>query len=201
MLLVSLPYPLLRTNIPFCKSDVLITHTVYFTAAAQHPPHQIKFDFYYMHCVNSSIFFPTFMSTPSLSTTTKIRLLEWKVRLDLAMYASRASPRLLLNEITNYQPTSTTPLNSQSSWDDIIKRVNRLEDDGHASKLVRALKHGEEACKEFEGGDGFVVRGDMWRVLGGMVVDSVEAGQPKWVRSCGFEEAWTEVPERDSARL
>jgi hypothetical protein len=154
-----------------------------------------------MHCVNSSIFFSAFLSSPSLDTATRIRLLEWKVRTDLAIYASRHSPRLLPEEITNYQASTATPLNRQSSWDDIIARVNSLEDDGHASKLVRALKHGEEACKKFEDNEAFVIKGDMWRVLGVMVVDSVEAGEPKWVRSCGFEEAWKDVPERESARL
>jgi hypothetical protein len=151
--------------------------------------------------VNSSIFFSNFLRTPSFSPKTRVRLLEWKVRFDLAMYASRVSPTLLLDEIKNYQPTSSTPLNRHSSWDDIIKRVNGLEDDGHASKLVRAFAHGEEACKEFEGVKGFPIKGDMWRVMGGMVVDSVEAGEPKWVRSCGFEEAWKEVPERENAKL
>src|SRR5579862_908272 len=74
----------------------------WYTAAAQHPPKQIKFDFYYLHCFNSSIFFPLFLSLPSIPIQTKARLLTWKVRLDLAMYASRRSPKLLWEEVEGY---------------------------------------------------------------------------------------------------
>jgi hypothetical protein len=111
------------------------------------------------------------------------------------MYASRASPTLLLDEITCY-----TPADNDGSWERIIERVNALPDDGHASKLVRALAHGEQVCKKFEGRKGFVVKGDMWRKLGNMAVDSVDAGGPTWVRSAGFEEAWKDVPLRQGVR-
>ena len=66
------------------------------------------FDFYYMHCVNSSIFFSAFLAAPWLSTANKARLLEWKGRNDLAMYASRHCPDLLLDEITDYKPKQPT---------------------------------------------------------------------------------------------
>jgi len=39
------------------------------------------------------------------------------------------------------------------------------------------------------------------RKLGHMAVDSVEAGEPHWVRSCGFAEAWEKIPLRDGAKL
>lgn len=168
---------------------------MYYTAAAQHPPNQVKFDFYYMHCVNSSLFFSTFLHATCLTPATKVRLLEWKVRNDLTMYASRASPRLLLDEITRYRSSQN------SSWDHVFERVKAFSDDGHASKMVRALAHGEQACKPYEDREGFVIKGEMWRTLGNMVVDSVEAGQPTWVRSCGFEEAWKSVPKRSHGGL
>ncbi|KAF2646786.1 hypothetical protein P280DRAFT_388210 [Massarina eburnea CBS 473.64] len=179
------------------KDAELINATVYYTASAQHPPSQIKFDFFYMHCVNSSIFFSTFFSSTFLRPATKVRLLEWKARIDLAMYASRATPALDLSHITSYKST----LNPPSSWQEVFERVNRYPDDGHVSKLVRALAHGEQVCKKFEDREGFLIKGDMWEKLGIMVVESVEAGEPKWVRSCGFEEAWESVPERENARL
>jgi hypothetical protein len=170
---------------------------VYFTGAAQRPPHQVKFDFFYMHCVNSSIFFSNFLSPANafISTSTKRRLLEWKVWNDIVMYASRASPKLDIAEITEYQPKK------DSTWEGIIARANEFQDDGHGSKLVRALAHGEAACGKFEGRAGFKVAGDMWRKLGHMAIDSVEAGEPHWVRSCGFDQAWEQVPLRDNARL
>ena len=137
-----------------------------------------------MHCVTSSIFFSSFLDAADalMSPQVKRRLLEWKVWNDIAMYASRASPPLDVSEVTAYQPAR------DSAWDGVMARAKALQDDGHASKLVRALAHGEVVCRKFEDQAGFMVRGDMWRKLGHMAVDSVEAGEPHWVRSCGFEE-------------
>ncbi|ORY19300.1 hypothetical protein BCR34DRAFT_621122 [Clohesyomyces aquaticus] len=175
----------------------MINATIYYTSAAQHPPHIPKFDFYYMHCVNGSIFFSSFLNQSWLSTTNKARLLQWKVWIDLAMYASRQSPALLLDEITNYHPKA----GNAAGWEDVFERARKFEDDGHLSKLVRALAHGEKFCKEYEGREGFLVKGDMWRKLGHMAIDSVEAGEPHWVRSAGFAQAWDGVPLREEARL
>lgn len=117
------------------------------------------------------------------------------MRNDLAMYASRASPALLLDDIANYQSARN------DSWEGIVARVNRYRDDGHASKLVRALAHGEQVCAKYEDKEGFMIKGDLWRKLGNMAIDSVEADGPTWVRSCGFEEAWKDVPKRKSGKL
>ncbi|KAJ4993573.1 DUF4243 domain-containing protein [Stagonosporopsis vannaccii] len=179
------------------KTAEMINAAVYFTAAAQRPPHQVKFDFYYMHCVTSSIFFPNFISSANdfLTPATKRRLLEWKVWNDIVMYASRRSPDLLLSEITEYTPKK------DSDWDKIILRVNRLQDDGHASKVIRALANGQKSCEPYEDKPGFVIKGDVWRKIGHMAIDSVEAGEPHWTRSCGFDQAWEDVPLRDGAKL
>jgi hypothetical protein len=179
------------------KTAEMINAAIYYTATAQHPPHQIKFDFYFIHSVNSSIFFSNFLTGANafLAPATKRRLLEWKVWFDITMYASRGCPPHLIDEVTTYTP------HRDAEWKDIIARVIRLEDDGHASKLVRALAHGEQACKGYEGKEGFVIKGDMWRVLGHMAVDSVGAGEPQWVRSAGFEEAWEGVALREGGRV
>jgi hypothetical protein len=149
-----------------------------------------------MHCVNSSIFFSNFLASTNsfLTPAVKRRLLEWKVWNDIVMYVSRGSPPLLLDEITNYKPAKA------SDWNSVIARVTSLSDDGHASKLVRALAHGERASAPYENNPGFVIKGDMWLQLGHMAIDSIEAGEPHWVRSCGFAEAWEPIPLR-SARL
>jgi hypothetical protein len=115
-----------------------------------------------MHCANSSIFFSTFINLPWLSTHNKVRLLEWKGRLDLAMYASRRSPGILMDEITNYKPKNP------SGWDSVFERVTNHIDDGHSAKLVRAIAHGEQACKKYEGSEAFPIKGDMWLQLGHM---------------------------------
>lgn len=175
---------------------MLIVYLVYYTVAAQNPPHAVKFDFFYMHCVNSSIFFSAFMALRALSPATKRRLLEWKVRTDLAMYVSRAAPPLLLDEVTQYESTQN------SSWEEIFRRVNAIPgEDGHASKMVRAVAHGEVVSKKWEDKEGFMIKGDMWQKVGNMIVDSVEADGPTWVRGCGFDEAWKDVPKRTNGKL
>jgi len=161
--------------------------TAYFTGAAQNPPKLVKMDFFYMHCINSSIFFSAFLKQTWMSDENKTRLLEWKVRNDLALYASRGCPRLLLDEIRNYTPVKS------SGWDDIFERIKNYEDDGHGAKLVRALAHGQKTCKPYEDKESFRIKDDMWLQLGHMAVDSVESPAPEWVRSCGFESAWEKV--------
>lgn len=76
-----------------------------------------------------------------------------------------------------------------------MDRAVRFDDDGHTSKLIRALAHGEIICREFEAKEGFRVRGEDWLQLGHMAIDSVERGGEGeiWVRSAGFDEAWEAV--------
>jgi hypothetical protein len=91
----------------------------------------------------------------------KIRLLEFKGRLDLLSYVSRGLMEPRLNEITNYKPTK--------SWGELFTKVNQDKgDDGHAAKFLRLLAYGEKLCKPFEEKDGFKVKGDMWNKLGNM---------------------------------
>ncbi|KAL8693477.1 MAG: hypothetical protein Q9218_001708 [Villophora microphyllina] len=179
------------------KTAEMTNAAVYFTGGAQHPPKQIKFDFYYMHCVNCSIFFSSFLKAPWITPQNKVRLLQFKGWLDLAMYASRRAPEPLLDEITKYKPKHA----EGESWDGIFKRVVEHEDDGHASKLVRALRHGEEICKPYNDDPRFRIKGDMWLKLGHMAIDSVEDTGVPWVRSAGFDEAWEEYENRPKAQL
>ncbi|MCJ1380737.1 hypothetical protein MMC17_003845 [Xylographa soralifera] len=148
------------------KTAEMYNAAVYFTGGAQHPPKRVKFDFYYMHCVNCSIFFSAFLRQPWISSANKIRLLEWKGRLDLTMYTSRHCPPPLLDDIINYQPREAGK--SGTSWEGVIHRVLNHPDDGHASKLVRAIAHGEQVCKPFEGSEKFRIKGKMWLQLGNM---------------------------------
>ncbi|KAL8659838.1 MAG: hypothetical protein Q9226_000203, partial [Calogaya cf. arnoldii] len=87
------------------------------------------------------------------------------------------------------------------SWNEIIKRVIEHEDDGHASKLVRALKNGEQICKPYNDDPGFRIKKDMWLKLGHMAIDSVEDTGEPWVRSAGFDEAWEKYQDRPKAQL
>ncbi|KAI9880934.1 MAG: hypothetical protein M1830_010002 [Pleopsidium flavum] len=178
----------------------VLTFLVYYTGGAQHPPKQIKFDFYYMHCVNSSIFFSAFLKQPWISQQNKVRLLEWKGRLDLCMFASRRSPKPLLDEITNYKPKEQTK-EGDDPWQGIFQRAKEHNDDGHLGKLVRALAHGEQVCRPYEDRESFRIKGKMWSQLGHMAIDSVEDTGDAWVRSAGFDEAWSKYEDRPRAQL
>ncbi|KAL8684277.1 MAG: hypothetical protein Q9224_006470 [Gallowayella concinna] len=135
------------------------------------------------------------------------------------MYASRRAPEPLLDEIVNYRPK-----NPDGSWEEIFKRVIEHEDDGHASKLVRALRHGEQICAAYDDHPRFRVKGIMWLKLGHMAasssitqagypasarkltswpvaIDSVEDTGDTWVRSAGFDEAWEKYEDRPRALL
>jgi len=183
------------------KTAEMTNICAYFTGAAQRPEKDVKMDFYYMHCINCSIFFDKFMHQDWLSTENKVRLLEWKGRNAVTMYASRGSPGLLLDEIRNYKPKVPSQ-DPEDPWKDIIGRVCQFEDDGHGSKLVRALAHGQRICKPYEDRPEFVLKQTDWLQMGHMTIDSVEAADGiHWIRSAGFDSAWKDVPNRQKAQL
>lgn len=180
------------------KFAEMVDVSVYYTSAAQRRSKTVKFDFFYIHAVNSSIFYNKILALPFLDIRTKLRLLEWKGRMDLLLYVSRGAPELYPDEITRYPITN--------DWSSIITQSNQhAHDDGHLSKLVRALKNAEEnVCRPFEGQAqtrGLKVTGDAWLKIANMVNDSVKGrGEDHmWVRSTGFDEAWTQFEDR--ARL
>ena len=167
------------------KMAEMINAVAYFTGAAQRPSKQIKFDFFLMHSLNCSIFFPVFMKQTWLSKEDRARLLSWKVWADLVQYASKRSPDLLLDEVRDYKPK--IPGNS---WEPLFKRGREILEDGHCPKLIRALAHGQSVSAPYEDKDSFRIKGDMWLQLAHMGMDSCEDGGENWVRSAGFDEAW-----------
>ena len=104
-----------------------------------------------------------FIRQPWITTANKVKLLEWKGRLDLSLYASRRSPPLLLDEIVNYRPK-----HPESDWVAIFKRAYFHSDDGHACKFVRALANGERVCRPYEASDKFKIKGPMWLQIANM---------------------------------
>ena len=176
------------------KTAEMMNACVYYTAAAQRPPKQVKFDFYLMHDVNASIFWSTFNALPYVSEAQKIRLLEWKARSDLAQYAARRSPELLLEEVVTYVPKDLEA--GQAEWKGILRRLMEFDDDGHASKLGRAVANAQRESEPYEGRDWCVVKSWMWEKIGNMIVDSVEDSGATWVRSAGFDEAWKDYEDR-----
>ena len=155
---------------------------------------KVKFDFYFMHCVNCSIFFSAFNAQTWLAEASKIRLLQFKGYLDLAMYASRRCPEPFLEEISGYVPKLLEA--GDAEWKGIFERLFEFQDDGHAVKLGRAVAHGEQISQKYEDEDWAKIKSFMWEKIGNMVIDSVEDTGNHWVRSAGFEEAWVIFEDR-----
>ncbi|KAK5789410.1 hypothetical protein VI817_008534 [Penicillium citrinum] len=170
----------------------MINTVSYYTGAAQRPDKNVKIDFFLIHCVNSSIFFSKIVQLPFLDTQSKLRLLEWKGRMDLVMYVSRGSPELRLNEVTQYPVTN--------DWSGVFSHcIKHPGDDGHLVKLVRALAHGEKVCEVVDKDSQMPIVGDMWLKIGNMAVDSTADGiddGAMWIRSTGFDEAWANLSGR-----
>ncbi|KAK3350971.1 hypothetical protein B0H65DRAFT_422201 [Neurospora tetraspora] len=142
-----------------------------------------RFDFFLMHHVTSAPFFPTVNAQDWISLDTKVRLLEWKIRMDLVQYAARGAPELSLDAITSYQPKEKK---ASGTPEEIISNLHFFEDDGHSIKLARAAR----ICQLY-----YQTRDDdYWNKFYHLIVDSVLAPGPNWVRSCGFDEAWVEIP-------
>jgi hypothetical protein len=119
----------------------------------------MKLDFFFIHCVNSSIFFSKIVNLPYLDQRSKLRLMEWKGRIDLLMYVSRGTPDLLLDEVAKY------PI--KEDWPQIFGRaVSHDTDDGHLAKLARAVAHGQRVCQGFENKHQMPINGDMWLRIG-----------------------------------
>lgn len=189
------------------KTAEMYSSAVYYTAASQRADKEIMFDFYFMHDVNSSIFWPTINKLDWLSRENKARLLEWKGRLDLAMYASRASPDLTvgLNDIKTYRSPSASSPNGLQDWNALAQKLFTYpHDDGHAVKLLRALAVGSRLNVDKEDREWQKLKGEDWLRVANMVVDSVarqlDKDQGAWGRSVGFDEAWEEVGPREKGQ-
>lgn len=177
------------------RTAEMISCCAYFAGAAQRPNKAPKIDFFYMHSVTSSIFLTVLTKQPWISTENKIRLVEWKGRLDLAWYAACGAPELRIDVVKGYKGVPSAAMD----WDTLFRALNAMDDDGHVPKFVRALKNGENASKLFEQGefgDAFPIKGDMWLKLARMVYDSTVnlPGEAKWVVFTGFDQAWAKVP-------
>lgn len=172
-----------------------INLSAYSAGAAQRAGKIRKIDFFYMHNVNASIFFTTFINQPWVSLADKVLMVERKARLDLVWYAASAAADLHLEDIEGYKPTHSAGLD----WHGLYSAVNVAHDDGHVAKFVRAIKNGQHASKPYETGEGaenFPVKGDSWFKIAQMAYDStlnVDVDD-KWVWGVGYDPLWANVP-------
>ncbi|EKG11347.1 hypothetical protein MPH_11508 [Macrophomina phaseolina MS6] len=163
--------------------------------AAQRAGRAPKVDFFFMHCVTSSIFLSVLAGQPWIDVAARVRLVEWKGRLDLAWYAVCGLPELSVDRVVAYRGIPSGDMD----WSSLFRAVNEQHDDGHVAKFVRALKHGEEVSKPFEQGEGsaaFPIHGDLWLKIARMAYDTT-LGLPapaKWVVMAGMDKAWAQVP-------
>ncbi|KIX06633.1 uncharacterized protein Z518_04609 [Rhinocladiella mackenziei CBS 650.93] len=195
----------------------MLNTAIYLTIASQRPGKEIMFDFYLMHTANLAFFYPLFMSLSWLSTENKCRLLKWKVWLDLAVYASCKCPDLRLERVLQYQPEH------EGGWDSIFVRAAAYQDDGHTAKLIRAIKMAEIVSRPYDGRPQFPMPTEAFLLAAHMVMDSVEQmckpgyrrvavdnyipgiheevlrTVARWIRFCGTEIAWKNVPSLPSS--
>ncbi|KAI1819633.1 HypA protein [Xylaria intraflava] len=151
-----------------------------------------RFDFFLMHHITVAPIFIAINAQPWIPTAVKARLLEWKIRLDILEYPARACPEVSLEKIISYVPKPET----QKPLADLISRVQALHDDGHVSKLIRAIAICEEAGKPYEDKPAMKIKGALWTKVNQLVVEGAEGDGPTWVRDAGLAEAWKDIPDR-----
>ncbi|KAL4935844.1 hypothetical protein BDV06DRAFT_228431 [Aspergillus oleicola] len=175
------------------KTAEVLNLCAYLAGSAQKSGYAKKIDFFFMHCVTSSIFFSVLIRQDWISVADKVRLVEWKGRLDLMWYVICGVPELDTSAVTSYVGEKT----GNMTWEELFVAVNEQHDDGHVAKFVRALKNGEEVCKEFERDEDFMVKGDMWLKIARMSYDTTidTTMQTRWVVMAGMETAWGWVPK------
>ncbi|OTB14049.1 hypothetical protein K445DRAFT_319583 [Daldinia sp. EC12] len=159
-------------------------------SAAFHPGKEPKFDFFLMHHINVNPIYVALNKQDWIPIESKVRLIEWKIRLDLLQYAVQACPPLELDNIAAYVPQAgkLTPANEQ------LSQIHNLDEDGHGIKLFRAFGVGQTLCEKYEDKPWARIKGDLWTKIGHLIVDSIQR-EPRWVRGAGENEAWEVIPD------
>ncbi|KAL4894512.1 hypothetical protein BDV59DRAFT_200854 [Aspergillus ambiguus] len=172
------------------KAAEMISNVVHYAAAAQQPGKQVKFDFFYIHGVNCSIFFPKLMSLSFVDVRARQRLLECKGRMDLLIYVAYGAP-----SVYDADGPKRPRYRASTDWETAFAHsVAHPDDDGHLPKLVRAIAYGERVCAPFARNMDLPVKDEDWRKIVNMVYDSTAYTTPvTWIRGAGFEEAWAGV--------
>jgi hypothetical protein len=174
------------------RTAEMISTAAYLAGASQRSGRKRKIDFFLMHTVTASLFFSVFTAQEWIPLADRIRLVEWKGRLDLAFYAFCNCPELDGSAVTEYVDDFTREMD----WAALYAAVNKEHDDGHVAKFMRALRNGEEVAKPYEEDEEwaryFPVNGEMWVKLARMALETTRQSPPdlKWILGTGFNEAW-----------
>lgn len=125
----------------------------------------------------------------------KVRILEWKIRIDVVQYIARGCPPLQPQSIRAYTPKDAELV---SKPEELLPRMRMIIDDGHTIKLVRALLIAQEVSKKYADRPWLRIQDDeVWLKIHYLLLDGNEKIEPRWVRSAGFEEAWNEIPKAE----
>lgn len=136
------------------------------------------------------MFLSALVALPRIGNEAKARLLESFGRYMILLYAAEGSPHL---DMTRQSPAGP------GGWKDTVARITTYCDDGHASKMIRALAHAEKVCEAYEGQPGFAVAGQGYLKAAEAIVKSLDWGgagpagpgrTEPWVRGAGFADAW-----------
>lgn len=179
------------------EKTVEMFNTVMFAAAGAtfHPPKLNKFNFFFIHYVNAAPLYLVVNSLPWIPIETKVRLLEWKIRLDLLTYAAIGVPDLPLDKIKAYQPEN--PAVASMTAEEIMSKYHPMEDEGHAIKLARAAAICQDVSQPYEDREWMTIKGvDAWLSIQRLIFDSIVSPGKKWVWGQGHDEAWKDIPDR-----
>ncbi|QUC18887.1 uncharacterized protein UV8b_03128 [Ustilaginoidea virens] len=163
-------------------------------AAAGHPPHLPKFDFFLLHSLTSAPFVLSF-NKPFIPLRARVRMLEHKMRFDLMQYIARGSPPLGVQPIRDFR-VSRDDASAAARPQDLLPRYHAVPDDGHLVKVARALLLAEQESGKWKGRPWIRLQdGRDWLNVHHMLLRGVEGQKTLWVMGAGFQEAWKDVPE------
>ncbi|KAF3932991.1 hypothetical protein ABW20_dc0104295 [Dactylellina cionopaga] len=155
---------------------------------------KLKFDFFIMHTVNSSVFLDVWMKQEWLGNAEKSILLNYFAWMVVNMYVSRGCADFHFEQVEGYKGKLES--GKENNWEAIAERANKIEDDGHVPKMVRALMNAAKVSLPFTPGDGFEIPTKLYEKIAEMNIDAAEdcgKDEPLWVRSTGHTEAWAKV--------
>ncbi|RVD80462.1 uncharacterized protein DFL_008359 [Arthrobotrys flagrans] len=158
---------------------------------------KVKFDFFLMHTVTSSVFLDVWIRQKWLGNAEKSVLINYFGWMVVNMYVSRGCADINFDQVKSYKAKE-----KDNQWVDVAARVTCLKDDGHVSKTVRALVNAEKVSQHYNTTKGFEVGTDLYLKIAEMAVDAAEdqeqsnGDEPLWVRSTGHPEAWAKVGPR-----
>jgi hypothetical protein len=158
---------------------------------AVRPEKEVKFDFFLMHAVTSSLFLPVFVR--SLRPENAVRLLRDKMAVDLGYFVSRGRPALDLDQLLTYKAKKPQFEGHENVWfgiwDQVLDQTKYLDE--HIIKTIRALSYADKHHHNI----GFLQQGSYLGVAQ-MVVDHVTSSRDWDHQGVGFEQVWKAWPDR-----